>query len=60
MSKPGSKGKVLVLVLKKGGGGSEGEKGSRGGKDSILGTKGMEVAELMLKLKKESSCGCCG
>lgn len=51
---------MLVLVLKKGGGGSEGEKGSRGGKDSILGTKGMEVAELMLKLKKESSCGCCG
>jgi len=51
---------MLVLLLKKGGDESEGEKGSRGGKDSIFGTNGMEVAELMLKLKKESSCGCCG
>lgn len=42
---------MLLVLLKKGDDESEGEKGSRGGKDSIGGTKGMGIAELMLKLK---------
>lgn len=42
---------MLLLLLKKGDDESDGEKGSRGGKDSMVGTKGMGIAEFMLKLK---------